>query len=589
MRLRTLFFVAGSLVLVGLAVFPPDASTRLFVTAGPAPNDSPALQGREPPSSGTPGPSRPGTVVQGRPPKNVRVTRDGSPGSYRRADGGIDRTMEACSTGRREQNEPSVAVDPRNPRIIVIGANDYCAAMTTGDSWLGFYRSANGGRTWRNSLVPGYPTDTSSAGLASPAHGTCSVASDPTVSFDLSGRLFFGFICFNRGPRGGREGGEEGGEPENEARAEGLIGSSTFVAMYDQDGSRYVRTTLVSRGTPDRNEDKINLTVDQTRGRYGGSVYAAWVQLADPTDEGFPQDPMLVSHSASHGATFSRPIPISPLVHARFPDLAVGPDGTVYAAFRSGDTLWVVRSTNGGRSFASPVQVAASIVPFDSRQFSEGSGDDCGTGRYRCHSKLIFSRFDTQIAVVADLTGVHVAWNERVGGGQSKLMTRTSQNGLVWSPARQIDQVAAGHQYFPDLASAGGVITVAFYDSRNDPAYAPTLPPGTTKSGKSSGGAVDVYVAQSTNGGRTWMQRRITNRSSNFNYLTPANLPFWGDYIYVSAAGEEVQVGWTDSRDFVEEKKGSFAAYRPCNSKPYVDDPCLSRGGSDENIYSARL
>jgi hypothetical protein len=584
-RLRGLALAVGSVLLVALAVVPPDASTRFFVTAGPAPNDSRAFRAREVPEPGTPSSPAPATVVEGRPPKNVRVTKDGSPGSYRRVDGTIDSTMERCGTGRREQNEPSVAVDPRNPRIIVIGANDYCAAITTGDSWLGFYRSANGGRTWRNSLVPGYPTDTSAAGRASPAFESCSVASDPTLSFDLTGRLFFGFICFNRGSREGHE----AHEPEEEARAEGLVGSSTFVAMYDQDGSHYVRTTLVSRGTPDRNEDKINLTVDQTRGPFAGSVYASWVQLANPSDEGFPRDPMLVAHSSNHGATFSRPIPISPLVHARFPDLSVGPDGAVYAAFRSSDTLWVVKSTNGGRSFASPVQVAASLVPFDSGQFSEGSGDDCGTGRYRCHSRLIFSRFDTQIAVVADSTGVHVLWNERVGGGQSKMMTRTSQNGVAWSPARQIDQIAAGHQYFPDLASAGGVITAVFYDSRNDPAYAPTLPPGTTKSKKSSGGAVDVYAAQSSNGGLTWIERRITNRSSNFNYLTPANLPFWGDYIYVSAVGEEVQVGWTDSRDFVAEKKESFAAYRPCDGRPYVDDSCLSRGGSDENIYSARL
>jgi hypothetical protein len=100
---------------------------------------------------------------------------------------------------------------------------------------------------------------------------------------------------------------------------------------------------------------------------------------------------------------------------------------------------------------------------------------------------------------------------------------------------------------------------------------------------------VDVYVAQSRDGGVTWAERRVSSRSSNLNYLTPGNLPFWGDYIYVSAAGDEIQVGWTDSRAFEPEEKGSFAAYRPCASKPYVNDPCLSQGGSDENIYTARL
>jgi hypothetical protein len=485
--------------------------------------------------------------------------------------------MELCSTGRREQNEPAVAVDPHNPKVVVVAANDYCAAMTTGDAWLGYYRSTNGGRTWTNSLVPGYPTDSSSAGMASPAHGRCSVASDPTLEFDRIGRLFVGFICFDR-PRG-----QDRGE-------EVLTGSSTFVATYDRDGSRYVGTALLSRGTPDQNEDKINITVDQTRGPHAGNVYAAWVHLADPTKEGVPRDPMLMATSNDHGKTFSKPIPVSKLVHARFPDLTVGPDGTLYVAFRSGDTLWVARSTNGGRTFQTPSQLAGGFVPFDSRQFSAGSGDDCGIGRYRCHSRLIFSRFDTQVAVAADASGVYTVWNERVGGGQSKLMIRSSRDGVTWSRPRQIDRIAAGHQYFPDIATSGGVITVAFYDSRNDPAYSPTLPPGNTASGKSSGGAVDVFVAQSRDGGKTWTERRMSSRSSNFNYLTPGNLPFWGDYIYVSAAREAVQVAWTDSRDFKNRKKGSFAAYRPCESnRPYVNDPCLSQGGSDENIYSARL
>ncbi|HEX9235487.1 MAG TPA: sialidase family protein, partial [Actinomycetota bacterium] len=489
-------------------------------------------------------------------------------------DGAVDETMRRCSTGRREQNEPSVAVDPRHPNIVAMGANDYCAAITTGDAWVGFYRSTDGGRTWVDGLVPGYPTDTSFAGRASAAHGRCIAASDPTLAFDRAGRLFFGFICFGR-LEGGRR---------------GVVGSSTLIATYDHDGSRYVRTILVSRGTPDRNEDKINLTVDQSRGRYGGNVYAAWVQLAKPTKQGYPQDPLLFARSTDHGATFSRPAPVSALVHSRFPDMAVGPDATVYVGFRSGDTLWVASSTNGGRSFRNPVQVAGTIVPFDSGQFTAGSPrDDCGVGRYRCHSHLIFSRFDTQIVVCADEAGVHVAWNERVGEGQSKVMIRNSRDGVTWSPAQQIDHIGAGHQYFPDITSGGGVITLVFYDSRNDPAYAPTLPPGDTAAGKSSGGAVDVYAAQSLDGGLAWTERRVTNHSSNLNFMTPSSVPFWGDYIYVSAAGRHVQVAWTDSRDFVTRKKGSFLPYRPCGSRQYVNDPCVSEGGSDENVYTARL
>ena len=106
---------------------------------------------------------------------DVRVTNDATSGSYARYDGAVDATMLSCSTGRRTQNEPSVAVDPRNPSIMVAGSNDYCAEIQNGSGnvWAGYYRSTNGGATWSNSLVPGYPADQSSAGSASPTQGLC--------------------------------------------------------------------------------------------------------------------------------------------------------------------------------------------------------------------------------------------------------------------------------------------------------------------------------------------------------------------------------------------------------------------------------
>src|SRR6266536_6645572 len=75
---------------------------------------------------------------------NVKVTRDDTSASYLRYDGSSDATTAACSTGRRSQNEPTVAVDPHNTQVIVAGANDYCAQIVNGDVWAGYYRSADG-------------------------------------------------------------------------------------------------------------------------------------------------------------------------------------------------------------------------------------------------------------------------------------------------------------------------------------------------------------------------------------------------------------------------------------------------------------
>jgi hypothetical protein len=78
-----------------------------------------------------------------------------------------DAVLGECSIARGRQNEPSVAVNPRNPKVLVGSSNDYCGTyagsttsfVATGPIWLGYYRSENGGVSFRSSLVPGYPGD----------------------------------------------------------------------------------------------------------------------------------------------------------------------------------------------------------------------------------------------------------------------------------------------------------------------------------------------------------------------------------------------------------------------------------------------
>jgi hypothetical protein len=524
------------------------------------------------------------------------VTRDATPGSYMRYDGQTDATMSACSTGRRPQNEPAVAVDPRHTDVVVAGSNDYCAQIVNGEVWLGYYRSTNGGATWSDSLVPGYPDDTSAGGLASPAHGKCAAAGDPTQAFDTGGRLFYGFICFNRS------------QPVN---------GSVYVAAYDQDGARYVRTVLVDSGTPSANfaglfQDKINLTVDQTSGPRSGSVYVAWAKYSGYASN----NAILFSRSTDHGQTFSRPIRVTPgLAQEQFADLAVGPDGAVYLTFRAyagprpaSNAVWLVKSTDGGVTWTKPSLVAP-ITPFDSTQFG---GDDCGDGPFACATGLTYSRFGSLSAVAADAAGVHVVWSAENAAGQAKIYVRNSPDGVGWtSPAATLDSVPRGHQYMPDVASADGVIRVVFYDSRADAAYSPSLPPGDTAAGTNSGGAVDTFVASSSNGGSTWNETKVSTVSSNYNWETHGSRrdPFWGDYIYVSAVPGAVNVVFTDSRNLVpgadpretgaDDDHDGFDVYQPCTyvpndinapsySSPSISDPCLSQGGIDENIYGAR-
>lgn len=84
-----------------------------------------------------------GLAVASAPPAqaatDARVTVDDAAGSYQLANGGgTDETMTRCSQGRRQQNEPTIAVDPSDTDVVVAGANDYCAAIVNGEVWSGY-------------------------------------------------------------------------------------------------------------------------------------------------------------------------------------------------------------------------------------------------------------------------------------------------------------------------------------------------------------------------------------------------------------------------------------------------------------------
>jgi hypothetical protein len=117
-------------------------------------------------------------------------------------------------------NETSVAINPKDPNNIVVGANDY---RMGGPGGSGFYATTDGGKTWYDGLLP-FPSVyfepirplESSTGVKRPAAGRPNArrrvvpvgefrsqlaldgGGDPAVAFDRDGTVYYAEIEFHR-------------------------------------------------------------------------------------------------------------------------------------------------------------------------------------------------------------------------------------------------------------------------------------------------------------------------------------------------------------------------------------------------------
>jgi hypothetical protein len=548
-------------------------------------------------------------------PPNVRVTNDAASISYMSADqlaGGAytDAVLQRCGQDRRMQNEPTLALDPRNPSVRTSGSNDYCTIPNTGDAWAGFYRSNDSGATWTDSLLPGYKGDTSAQGTASPlaamVAGGALAAGDPVQAWDKNGNVFFMGNNFNRGLPDG-----------NSFRFKDNTGDvwvatyAPLTANHSTDGQKYLRTVILATNTFGNGSfnDKTGINVDQTGGPHDGNVYAAWSDF-----HGSGCNEILLSRSTDHGATFSAPMKISSsLCSNQGPNIAIAPNGTVYVsweangggAFSNGtqnaNGAAFVKSTDGGKTF-SMASLAFTYVPFVSGQFSGSSARDCGDVPFNCASGQTFPRFDlAQPSLTVNGSDIDMAMQVRLASGQGQIQfSKSSDGGATWSARTAIDSHPNdGHQFFPWISASAGTINAVYYDSVGDSNYAPTRAPCNSATGAGSA-CLNVRYAVSTDGGANWTSTLVTKAPMNPNYeqFGGRKIPFFGDYIMVGAVGSTVAAVWTDTRDVVgavdptgdndnDDVAGDPETGGACTSSL---DACFDgTGGLDQNIYTANL
>ncbi len=545
-----------------------------------------------------------------------------------------DATLSECSRSRGRQNEPSVALDPRNPQVIVGSSNDYCgvyndgvdadgAPIPSGPIWLGYYRSQNRGSSFQSSLVPGYPGDNTP--YAARAHIRTASSGDPVLAWDAQGRLFAGS--------------ESSDDPAGSPKSFGDVDVATYVnpggpnAATVNDGKEFARSVIVAKGSSAPNllgkfNDKTAIEVDRTSSACSGNVYFAYSRFT-----GNGGVAIYLSRSTDHGVTFSTPAKVSAGVHdVQFPDISVTSNGHVYITFRQfesqgqlSDAVDVVKSSDCGGSFTRPRALttfnAMGVTDVDT---SGGRVRDCGDAP-PCQSGYTFFRADTGPRSTADQAAagevVHVAyeaivpgsevptgttfgWADAPGaGGQSAIyyLSFNGATGAVSTPSR-IAVAPASQQLFPDLSVDAGVIHALWWDSRNDvnndAGSFRQRPVGNDAAGN-SGPALDVYAATSPAAGGTWTTAtRLSDVTTNPNYeqFGGRTVPFAGDYLWIDSKAGVTYGVWTDWRNTVagvdqrettQDETGADVlqcrTLLPDGSA--TGDKCPRAGGLDQNIY----
>jgi hypothetical protein len=514
-----------------------------------------------------------------------------------------DATLDECTIAKGRQNEPAVAVDPRNTSVLVGSSNDYCGvynrgvlAGAVGPIWLGYYRSQDSGSSWVSSLVPGYPDDQSYPDVTQ--RPRTASAGDPVIAWDNHGRVFFGS--------------ESSGDPAGTPKTFGDVWVARFVnpdgpdaSTTARDGLRWAGTTIVEEGSSAPNllgkfNDKTSIEVDRTRGACDGNVYFSWSRFT-----GNGGVAIYFVRSTDHGATYSSPMKLSASIHdVQFPDIAVTGNGHVYVTFRQFadngqgvDAVMIAKSADCGATFAPP-QTVTGFVPSDAQDerdpepipqpqlqpddptFEEdtaaGIARDCGDFADHCLSGYTFFRRDTQVRSTADQLDagrelIYIVYDATKPGTQAPTGTTYGTVGpgvgaqaatffVRWNGAtgaattpRVIDNKATGHQVFPDISADGGILHAIWWDSRNDACYSVTRPIGNCAN-RSTVPSLDVYGARSSNRGTSWTTSRISDVTTNPNYEQFDNraVPFAGDYLWVTSLGDFAYSVWTDWRNTVQ-------------------------------------
>lgn len=404
------------------------------------------------------------------------------------------------SRNPRVQYAPALALDPAQPKLLLGGSSDGLADTRV-------YQSTDGGASWRSN--PGPPL----------LRGNCRIDL-PAVAVTGTGRQIYVFSAtkFCDLP-----------EPQvHVATRAGPTESWHVHAFLPVDG--YAR------------DEHFAAAALQQR------VWVAWTRRPrefSSTLVGY------LAWSSNGGASWSKPVRL-PVPQPFALSLAPSRAGDLYLAAADGDdnTLVVLRSPDGGRTFGRPHTLASFTTPYD--ETCEGAP---------LPPQPQFCLPPSVHVVVDRANGVDVAWadvepNQTDGlrfarlSPQLRVLARPHRLG---PPDRELSD-----QFDPSLAidASDGALWACYMDTFGD-AYRHEAWPTCTLS---------------MDEGRTWAAPIRVARVGSDETQTASNLRGYGSTALVAANGV-AHAMWTDTREFTERSEEIYAASVPAQALLHPPKP----------------
>src|SRR6266436_4824530 len=422
------------------------------------------------------------------------------------------------------QSETFITLNPNRPKSLAAGSNEIFRLPMRG------YFSSNGGTSWGGVDLP-LPPSKSKSGF--------DFGSDPTLAFDSSGNLFYGYIVVDF-------------SGVNSVNGNGINGTAMAVARSTDGGKTYPTATFFAFQAGENHfNDKPMITADQNPGSpFRDNVYIAW----DAASGGSIGGGVRVATSTDLGASFStkrvddlsgpgRSIGASP---------GVGPNGEVYVAWNDyvANAIVFNRSFDGGNTWGTPVTVSRKTLPFDIAIPAESF-----------RRALVYLSLDADRSSGIHRGRIYCSWIDLTPANVTDIFISYSDNsGVTWSTAASVTDhffsAVDRFNHWMSVDPTNGDVNVAFYDTRND----------TTGFRYQT----DYYLARSTDGGVSFSGAdiRVSTVSSNehdCNGIFPCDGINYGnqqgDYEGLVSFGGVSYPIWTDSRRQLAPSSGCRRPY----------------------------